>query len=52
MRKKKPRISLTTGILLGLVLGIACGLFFAEDCAFLQIFGDGFIGMLQMSILL
>jgi len=32
-------------------LGIACGIFFGEKVAFLQVIGDGFIKLLQMTIL-
>jgi len=49
--KKKFRPSLATSILIGLVLGILCGVFFGEYCSFLEIFGDGFIKLLQMTIL-
>lgn len=50
-KKKKFRPSLATSILIGLVLGILCGVFFGEYCSFLEIFGDGFIKLLQMTIL-
>ena len=43
--------SLSTFIIIGLLLGIVCGLFFGDYCAFLKIFGDAFIKLLQMSIL-
>ncbi len=49
--KKKIRFSLSTNILIGMVLGIVCGIIFGEYCAFLQIIGDGFIKLLQMTIL-
>ena len=49
--RKKFRFSLSTYILIGLLLGIFCGLFFGEYCAGLQIIGDAFIKLLQMSIL-
>ena len=48
---KKSLPSLSTNIIIGLLLGIVCGLVFGEYCAFLQIFGDAFIKLLQMSIL-
>jgi len=47
----KPRLSLSTMILIGLGLGIACGIFFGEYCSFLSIIGDAFIQLLQMTIL-
>ena len=37
--------------MVGLVAGVLCGLLFGEYCAPLQIFGDAFIKLLQMSIL-
>ncbi len=49
--KSKPRLSLSTMILVGLGLGIACGIFFGEYCGFLSIIGDAFIQLLQMTIL-
>ena len=49
--KKRFRFSLSTNILIGLGLGVAAGLFLGEYCAFLQIIGDAFIKLLQMSIL-
>ena len=45
------RPSLSTSILIGLVLGVATGIFFGEYCAPLQIVGDGFVKLLQMTIL-
>jgi Na+/H+-dicarboxylate symporter len=49
--KKRFRFSLSTNILIGLLLGVFVGLFFGEYCARLQIIGDAFIKLLQMSIL-
>ena len=49
--KKWPRPSFSMCVLIGLVLGIACGVFFGEYCAPLQIIGDVFIKLLQMTIL-
>lgn len=45
------RLSLSTWILIGVVLGLACGLFFGEYAAVLSIVGDAFIGLLQMTVL-
>ncbi|MFK7778105.1 MAG: cation:dicarboxylase symporter family transporter [Gimesia sp.] len=42
---------LTTWILISLVLGIGCGLFFGELCAPLKPFGNVFVGLLQMTVL-
>ena len=44
-------MTLSTRILIGLIAGIASGLFFGEYCAFLSIAGDAFIGLLQMTVL-
>ena len=49
--EKKTRLSLSTMILIGLGLGIACGIFLGEYCGFLSIVGDAFIQLLQMTIL-
>ena len=38
-------------IIWALVGGIACGLFFGEYCAWLEIVGDGFVDLLQMTVL-
>jgi len=43
--------SLSAQILVGLVAGVACGLFFGEICAPLSVLGDAFIGLLQMTVL-
>ena len=48
---KNKTIGLSELTLIGLVLGIGCGLFFGEGCAQLQIFGDAFVGLLQMTVL-
>lgn len=50
-KNRKLKFSLSTNILIGMVLGIASGIFFGEHVAFLQIIGDGFIKLLQMTIL-
>ena len=49
--RKGWRPTLSTSILIGLVSGIATGIFFGELCAPLQVVGDGFIKLLQMTIL-
>ncbi len=49
--KKRFRFSLSTNIMIGLILGVFTGLFFGEYCANLQIIGNAFIKLLQMSIL-
>jgi len=45
------RIGLSTRILMALVAGIACGLFFGEYCSPLKVAGDAFVGLLQMTVL-
>ena len=47
----RARLNLSTSILLALVLGIGTGLFFGERCATLQIIGDAFIGLIQMTVI-
>ncbi len=41
----------TTKVLLALGLGAAVGLFFGEYTAWLKVFGDIFVGLLQMTVL-
>jgi Na+/H+-dicarboxylate symporter/ABC-type amino acid transport substrate-binding protein len=48
---KRPRISLSTMILAGLVAGVACGVTFGEWCRPLVVVGDAFIGLLRMCVL-
>ncbi len=38
-------------ILIGLLLGLACGVFFGEYCKHLQVVGDAYVGLLQMTVL-
>ena len=51
MASDKQPLSLSTKILIGMGAGFVCGIFFGEYCGFLQIIGDGFIKLLQMTIL-
>ena len=44
-------LSLSTKIIIGALLGIMVGLFWGEDAAWLAIVGNGFIRLLQMTIL-
>lgn len=44
-------MSLSTKVLLGLALGIVSGVFFGEMLASLQVVGDAFIQLLQMTVL-
>ncbi len=48
---KKRRLGLAEQVLVGLVLGIAAGVFFGEMAGFLKIAGDGFIMLLQMTVI-
>ncbi|MDJ0804202.1 MAG: cation:dicarboxylase symporter family transporter [Desulfobacterales bacterium] len=47
----KRKLSLSSWILISMAAGIACGIFFGEYCHFLQIFGNAFIKLLQITIL-
>ncbi|MCK5815146.1 MAG: cation:dicarboxylase symporter family transporter [Flavobacteriaceae bacterium] len=44
-------MSLSTKIIIGLLFGIIIGLFFGEYCSFFEVIGDGFVGLLQMTVL-
>ena len=46
-----PKMSLSTKVLIALVLGVATGLFFGELVSPLQIVGEGFVKLLQMTVL-
>ena len=48
---RKPGMSLSGKILLGMGLGIPVGLFFGEEVAFLNFIGEAFVQLLQVSIL-
>ncbi len=50
-KKKKRRIGLATQVFIGLGLGIITGIFFGEEVAFLKLFGDAFIGLLQITVI-
>ncbi len=45
------RLSLSTQILLGACLGILLGLFFGERMAFMEIWGDVYVKLLQVTVL-
>ena len=47
----RPKLSLTSWILLALLGGVLTGLFFGEVCSGLQFIGDIFIRLLQMTVL-
>jgi Na+/H+-dicarboxylate symporter len=44
-------MTLSTQVLIGLVLGIATGVFFGEAAASLQVVGDAFVLLLQMTVM-
>ena len=44
-------MSLSAWILIGAVMGLACGLFFGEYTALLSVVGDACVGLLQMTVL-
>jgi Na+/H+-dicarboxylate symporter/ABC-type amino acid transport substrate-binding protein len=48
---KKRRPDLAEQSLIGLVLGLAVGIFFGEMAAFLKVFGNAFILLLQMTVI-
>ncbi len=51
LRERDRLLSLGTKIVIGLVLGIAAGLFFGELCRPLKVVGDTFVALLQMTVL-
>ena len=51
LKVPKFRLNLSTAILLGMVLGILAGVFFGELVGFLDVIGNAFIRLLQMTIL-
>jgi hypothetical protein len=50
-RPGKRRIGLGEKVFVGLVLGLAVGVFFGEMTAFLKFAGDAFIMLLQMTVI-
>jgi len=46
---KRSRLGLW--IALGLVLGVVCGLLFGDYCGHLQVLGQAYVGLLQMTVL-
>ena len=47
----KPRMSLAGQVMLGLVLGAACGVFFGEMAGWLNVVGKIFIKLLQITVI-
>ncbi len=50
-QKSRKPVSLSGKIVIGLILGIVTGLVFGEYASWLSVFGDAFIGLLQMTVL-
>ncbi len=50
-KPKQKQLGLAELTLIGLVAGIACGLFFGEEAARLKIIGDAYVRLLQMTVL-
>ncbi len=48
---RHKRVGLSGKIFIGLLLGVACGLFFGEYTENLEVIGDAFIGLLQMTVI-
>ncbi len=51
INNQKKKLTMSSQILIGMVLGIILGVVFGEYCGFFQIIGDGFIRLLQITIL-
>lgn len=49
--RKRRRLGLAEKVLIGLILGLVVGVFFGEMAGFLKIAGDGFIMLLQMTVI-
>ena len=47
----RSKTTLSRKIVIGLSAGIACGLFFGENCGRLSIIGDAYIALMQMTVL-
>jgi len=45
------KLSLSTRVLIGVILGIATGVFFGDHVQWMSVVGDIFIGLLQMTVL-
>lgn len=48
---QKRRFSMTTKIVIGLVAGVFCGLFFGDYTTSIKWIGDAYVGLLQMAVL-
>lgn len=47
----RMKLGLSSQILLALISGVGCGLFFGDYCSRLSIVGDAFVGLLRMTVL-
>ena len=47
----KKRLSFTSYIVIGLLLGLLCGLFFGDYVVWIKWIGDVYVGLLQMTVL-
>ena len=48
---QKRRLGLAGQIIIGLVLGVAAGIFFGENVSLLKVAGDAFIMLLQVTVI-
>nr|MDJ0989633.1 cation:dicarboxylase symporter family transporter [Desulfobacterales bacterium] len=49
--KPRKRMSLAAQIIVGLVLGLICGIFFGEKVAWMKLIGGLFIKLLQIAVI-
>lgn len=49
--KQRGSVGFTTKIVISLLLGLICGLFFGESIEWIKWVGDAFVGLLQMAVL-
>ena len=47
----KKKMSLSNKTIIALIVGILCGLFFGDECAYLKPFGDVFIKIMQITVI-
>ena len=50
-RQERRRLTLGTKILIGILLGIACGVFFGDLSEPFTVIGNVYVGLLQMTVL-
>ena len=49
--RRRRKLGIATQVLIGLGLGVGAGIFFGEGVAFLEIGGDAFIALLQITVI-